>query len=89
MISRHSKEQSEAGDGVETVLNEVCQHSVHGQGRKTIKKMHINKYVFTLKICLIFKEFFSNFILKFLNNILFVAANFLNGRKQFVQVYMS
>lgn len=42
VISRHSKEQSEAGDGVETVLNEVCQHSVHGQGRKTIKKMHIN-----------------------------------------------
>ena len=45
MIGRHSEEQSAAGDGVETVVNEVIHDAVHGEGRKTVKNIHINKYV--------------------------------------------
>jgi len=42
MIGRHSEEQSAAGDGVETVVNEVIHDAVHGEGRKTVKNIHIN-----------------------------------------------
>lgn len=42
MIGRHSEEQSAAGDGIETVVNETCVDPVHGCGRKTVKRIHIN-----------------------------------------------
>jgi len=42
VIGRHSEEQSEAGDGIETVLNEPCEHPLKGKGRKTVKKVHLN-----------------------------------------------
>lgn len=42
VIGRHSEEQSEAGDGVETIINEICVDPVHGTGRKTVKKVHCN-----------------------------------------------
>ena len=43
VIGRHSEEQSEAGDGIETVLNEPCEDPLKGKGRKTVKKIHLNK----------------------------------------------
>lgn len=42
VIGRHSEEQSGAGEGIETVLNEACEDPIHGSGRKTVKKIHCN-----------------------------------------------
>lgn len=41
MISKHSHQQSESGEGVEVVKNEACEHPVHGNGQYTEKKIHL------------------------------------------------
>ena len=41
MISKHSHQQSEDGEGVEVVKNEACEHPVHGKGQYTEKKIHM------------------------------------------------
>ena len=43
MISRHSDEQSESGEGVEVVKNEPCVDEKYGKGQYTEKKIHLNK----------------------------------------------
>ena len=43
MISRHSDEQSESGEGVEVVKNEPCTDKEYGDGQYTEKKIHLNK----------------------------------------------
>ena len=43
MISRHSDEQSENGEGVEVVKNEPCCDKEYGDGQYTEKKIHLNK----------------------------------------------
>lgn len=44
MISRHSFEQTENGEGVETVVNVPCEDPVHGKGQFTEKRIHISRY---------------------------------------------
>ena len=41
MISKHSHQQSDSGEGVEVVKNEPCVHPVHGTGQYTEKKIHL------------------------------------------------
>uniref|UniRef100_A0A6M2DJ22 Putative phosphatidylinositol transfer protein n=1 Tax=Xenopsylla cheopis TaxID=163159 RepID=A0A6M2DJ22_XENCH len=42
MIARHSHEQSNNGEGVEVVINTECEDPVHGKGRYTEKRIHLN-----------------------------------------------
>ncbi|XP_050535707.1 cytoplasmic phosphatidylinositol transfer protein 1-like isoform X2 [Daktulosphaira vitifoliae] len=42
MISRHSFEQTEKGEGVETVVNIPCEDPVHGKGQFTEKRIHLS-----------------------------------------------
>lgn len=42
MIARHSHEQTENGEGVETVINNPCEDIVHGKGQYTEKKIHLS-----------------------------------------------
>uniref|UniRef100_F6WSY9 Cytoplasmic phosphatidylinositol transfer protein 1 n=1 Tax=Xenopus tropicalis TaxID=8364 RepID=F6WSY9_XENTR len=42
MISKHSHEQSERGEGVEVVQNEPYEDPVHGQGQLTEKRVYLN-----------------------------------------------
>lgn len=42
MIAKHSHEQSENGEGVEVIRNEVCTDPVHGIGRYTEKRVHLS-----------------------------------------------
>ena len=50
MISKHSRQQSESGEGVEVVKNEACEHPVHGNGQYTEKKIHLFGYVLACMI---------------------------------------
>ena len=43
MISRHSDEQSDDGEGIEVVKNEPYFDEEYGNGRYTEKKIHLNK----------------------------------------------
>lgn len=43
MIAKHTLEQSEEGDGVEIVVNEPCEDSVHGKGQHTVKHIHLSR----------------------------------------------
>ncbi|CAK8694285.1 unnamed protein product [Clavelina lepadiformis] len=43
MISRHSDEQSEVGEGVEVITNEPCFDEDFGTGQFTEKRIHLNK----------------------------------------------
>lgn len=45
MISKHSHEQSERGEGVEVVQNEPYEDPVHGAGQFTEKRIYLNKWV--------------------------------------------
>lgn len=45
MISKHSNEQSERGEGVEVVLNEPFEDPEHGAGQLTEKRIYLNKWV--------------------------------------------
>lgn len=45
MIARHSHEQTENGEGVETVINNPCEDIVHGKGQYTEKKIHLSRFV--------------------------------------------
>ncbi|XP_046576124.1 cytoplasmic phosphatidylinositol transfer protein 1-like [Haliotis rubra] len=42
MITKHCHEQSEKGEGVEVVKNEVCEHPEHGHGQYTEKRIHLS-----------------------------------------------
>lgn len=43
MIARHSYEQTENGEGVETIINAPCEDPVHGKGQFTEKRIHLSK----------------------------------------------
>lgn len=45
MISKHSHEQSERGEGVEVVQNEPYEDPQHGSGQFTEKRIYLNKWV--------------------------------------------
>lgn len=45
MISKHSHEQSDRGEGVEVVQNEPFEDPVHGQGQFTEKRVYLNRSV--------------------------------------------
>ncbi|KAK6468659.1 cytoplasmic phosphatidylinositol transfer protein 1-like [Huso huso] len=42
MISKHSLEQSSAGEGVEVTVNEPCEDPKHGRGQYTEKRIYLN-----------------------------------------------
>uniref|UniRef100_A0A3B3S1Z8 Phosphatidylinositol transfer protein N-terminal domain-containing protein n=1 Tax=Paramormyrops kingsleyae TaxID=1676925 RepID=A0A3B3S1Z8_9TELE len=42
MISKHSNEQSERGEGVEVVQNEPYVDPIHGHGQFTEKRLYLN-----------------------------------------------
>ena len=44
MIARHSLEQSENGEGVETIVNEPCEDEKYGKGQFTEKRIYVSKY---------------------------------------------
>lgn len=48
MISKHSHEQSDRGEGVEVVQNEPFEDPEHGQGQFTEKRVYLNRSVFFL-----------------------------------------
>lgn len=43
MISKHSHEQSDRGEGVEVVQNEPYEDPMHGQGQFTEKRVYLNR----------------------------------------------
>ena len=43
MISKHSCEQSDGGDGVEVVKNELDHHPQYGRGQLTEKRIYLNR----------------------------------------------
>jgi len=43
MIARHSHEQSQAGEGVEVIKNEPCEHEEYGKGQHTEKRIHLSR----------------------------------------------
>ena len=43
MISKHSHEQSDRGEGVEVVQNEPYEDPTHGPGQFTEKRVYLNK----------------------------------------------
>jgi len=43
MISKHSREQSGGGEGVEVVRNEPCTDHKHGAGQITEKRIYLNR----------------------------------------------
>lgn len=45
MISKHSHEQSDRGEGVEVVQNEPYEDPAHGQGQFTEKRVYLNRSV--------------------------------------------
>lgn len=45
MISKHSHEQSDRGEGVEVVQNEPYEDPEHGQGQFTEKRVYLNRLV--------------------------------------------
>ncbi|KAK0048501.1 cytoplasmic phosphatidylinositol transfer protein 1 [Biomphalaria pfeifferi] len=45
MIAKHSHEQSEKGEGVEIVKNEVCHDPVRGVGQYTEKRIHLSNHL--------------------------------------------
>lgn len=45
MISKHSHEQSDRGEGVEVVQNEPYEDPAHGQGQYTEKRVYLNRSV--------------------------------------------
>lgn len=49
MISKHSHEQSDRGEGVEVVQNEPFEDPEHGQGQFTEKRVYLNRsgFLFT------------------------------------------
>ncbi|KAF2976573.1 hypothetical protein EK904_011373 [Melospiza melodia maxima] len=45
MISKHSHEQSDRGEGVEVVQNEPYEDPNHGNGQLTEKRVYLNRQV--------------------------------------------
>lgn len=50
MISKHSHEQSDRGEGVEVVQNEPFEDPEHGQGQFTEKRVYLNRSAFLLVV---------------------------------------
>ena len=48
MISKHSHEQSEQGEGVHVVKNEPCEDEKYGKGQFTEKRVYLSRYRFDL-----------------------------------------
>ena len=48
MISKHSHEQSEQGEGVHVVKNEPCEDEKYGKGQFTEKRVYLSRYRFGL-----------------------------------------
>lgn len=46
MISKHSHEQSDRGEGVEVVQNEPYEDPEHGKGQFTEKRVYLNRSFF-------------------------------------------
>lgn len=46
MISKHSHEQSDRGEGVEVVQNEPYEDPNYGSGQLTEKRVYLNRQVF-------------------------------------------
>lgn len=55
MISKHSHEQSDRGEGVEVVQNEPYEDPTHGQGQFTEKRVYLSRWVERVS-----DSFFSN-----------------------------
>lgn len=60
MISKHSHEQSDRGEGVEVVQNEPYEDPEHGQGQFTEKRVYLNRSL---------EQVLSFFIVEDLNNL--------------------
>ncbi len=56
MIARHSLEQSENGEGVETVVNIPCEDEVHGKGQYTEKRIHLSRYLIKFLLHVLFHK---------------------------------
>lgn len=44
MISKHSHDQSEQGEGVHVVKNEPCEDEKYGKGQLTEKRVYLSRY---------------------------------------------
>lgn len=44
MISKHSHDQSEQGEGVHVVKNEPCEDEKHGKGQFTEKRVYLSRW---------------------------------------------
>lgn len=44
MISKHSHDQSEQGEGVHVVKNEPCEDEIHGTGQFTEKRVYLSRW---------------------------------------------
>lgn len=60
MISKHSHEQSDRGEGVEVVQNEPYEDPEHGQGQFTEKRVYLNRSL---------EQVLYSFIVEYLNNL--------------------
>ncbi|KAF0037605.1 hypothetical protein F2P81_010479 [Scophthalmus maximus] len=65
MISKHSHEQSDRGEGVEVVQNEPFEDPTHGQGQFTEKRVYLNSKLPSWARAVVPKIFYCSFLPKF------------------------
>ncbi|KAF0032629.1 hypothetical protein F2P81_014919 [Scophthalmus maximus] len=65
MISKHSHEQSERGEGVEVVQNEPYEDPEHGSGQFTEKRIYLNNKLPSWARAVVPKIFYCSFLPKF------------------------
>lgn len=53
MISKHSHEQSEQGEGVHVVKNEPQEDETHGLGQYTEKRVYLSRWVCFRSLCIV------------------------------------
>lgn len=53
MISKHSHEQSEQGEGVHVVKNEPQEDETHGLGQYTEKRVYLSRRVCFRSLCIV------------------------------------
>ncbi|KAG7243596.1 hypothetical protein INR49_011153, partial [Caranx melampygus] len=68
MISKHSHEQSERGEGVEVVQNEPYEDPEHGSGQFTEKRIYLNKYTTVQALCSFLPKFSIHIETKYEDN---------------------
>lgn len=66
MISKHSHEQSEQGEGVHVVKNEPCEDPKFGKGQFTEKRVYLSRYELWQIWCICNVEFEVFFLLGFI-----------------------